>query len=255
MNTGKELNYRLYIQKMNGFTRSPFSREMSRYIAIQQGDVEQVRTSFEQIRKNFNEGKGQLSDDPVRNVRYHLIVSVAVISRVCVEGGMSHDEAYTLSDIYIRRADVCNDYEGILDILGDMRVDFAQRMHDLRKNNITSLHIRKCIDYIYDHLHEDLSVTTLSEVTGLNQSYLSKLFSKETGSTIKHFVTKAKIDTAENLLRYSDYSSSEISFALGFSSQSAFISVFKKENGITPKQFRDHYSAGSDILKKNFQKN
>ena len=73
-------------------------------------------------------------------------------------------------------------------------------------------------------------------------------FAKETGTTIKHFVIRAKIDTAENLLKYSEHSSSEISFALGFSSQSAFISVFKKENGMTPKQSRDRYSAEPDVL-------
>ena len=129
----------------------------------------------------------------------------------------------------------------MLDIFAEMRVDYAQRMHDLRKNNIISLHIRKCIDYIYDHLHEDLSVRSLAENVGLNQSYLSKLFAKETGTTIKHFVTRARIDTAENLLKYTEHSSSEISFALGFSSQSAFISVFRKENGMTPRQYRDKY--------------
>ena len=37
MNTGKELNYRLYVQKRNGFTRSSFNWEMSRYMSIQQG--------------------------------------------------------------------------------------------------------------------------------------------------------------------------------------------------------------------------
>jgi len=247
MDTGKELNYRLYVQKMNGFTRMPFSSEMSRYIDIQQGNVESVRDRFAQVRENFSEGKGQLSDDPVRNIRYHLIVSVAVISRVCVEGGMSHDEAYTLSDIYIRKADACNDCEELLDIFAQMRVDYAQRMHDMRKNNVISLHIRKSIDYIYENLHEDLSIKKLAAVVGLESSYLSKLFAKETGTTMKHFITKARINTAENLLKYSDHPCSEIAFALGFSSQSAFISVFKKEIGTTPKQYRDQYYSATGL--------
>ncbi len=243
MNTGKELNYRLYVQKMSGFTRTPFSNEMARYIDIQQGNVEEVRARFENARINFSDGKGQLSDDPVRNIRYHFIVSVAVIARVCVAAGMGHDEAYTLGDIYIRKADLCNDQEELLDLFAEMRIDFAQRMHDMKKNNVISIHIRKCIDYIYDNLHEDLTVRTLSLVVGLDSSYLSKLFAKETGTTIKRFITRAKISTAENLLKYSEHSCSEISFALGFSSQSAFISVFKKENGMTPKQYRDRYAS------------
>ena len=59
---------------------------------------------------------------------------------------------------------------------------------------------------------------------------------------IKAFVTRAKISTAENLLRNSDFSCLDISLALGFSSQSAFISVFRKNTGMTPKKFRElHY--------------
>ena len=248
MDTNKELNYRLFIQIEEGFERTEIRSEFSRYDDIKNGDVEKVRANFAYIRAHYYEGKGQLSDDPIRNLRYHLVVSVAVIARVCVAGGMGHDEAYTLGDIYIRKADVCNDYEGILDIFEEMRIDYAQRMHDMRKTTVISLHIRKCIDYIYEHLHEDLSVKTLSAVVGLETSYLSKLFSKETGSTIKHFVTKARINTAENLLKYSDHPCSEIAFALGFSSQSAFISVFKKENGITPRQYREQYYSATGLV-------
>lgn len=248
MDTQRELNYRMYVQRMNGFTRMPFNSEMEKYMAIQRGDVEYVRKSFLKVKKDFNAGKGQLSDDPVRNIRYHLIVSVAVISRVCVEGGMGHDEAYTLGDIYIRRADKCNDFNTLLDIFEEMRIDYAERMLALRKNNVISLHIRRCIDYIYDHLHEDLTIKTLAGIVGLEQTYLSKLFAKETGSTIKQFITRAKIDTAQNLLKYSDYSCSEISFALGYSSQSAFISVFKKITGTTPKQYREQYYSQSNII-------
>ena len=247
MNTGKELNYRLYVQKMGGFTRLPFSDEMSRYIDIQQGNVELVRERFNKVRVNFSEGKGKLSDDPVRNIRYHLIVSVAVIARVCVAGGMGHDEAYTLGDIYIKKADVCNDYEEMLDIFADMRIDYATRMREMKKTNVISIHIRKCIDYIYDHLHDDLSVKRLAEIAGLESTYLSKLFSKETGTPIKHFVIKAKVNTAENLLKYSEHTSSEIAFALGFSSQSAFISVFKKETGMTPRQYRERYYSETEL--------
>ena len=102
--------------------------------------------------------------------------------------------------------------------------------------------MRRCIDYIYDHLHDELTLSVLSEYVGLNQSYLSKLFSKETGMSIKAFVIREKVRTAENLLKNSDFSCLDISLALGFSSQSAFISTFKKQIGMTPKKYREsHY--------------
>ncbi|MBQ8842916.1 MAG: helix-turn-helix transcriptional regulator [Ruminiclostridium sp.] len=245
MNTNQDLNYHLYVQKIHGFRRTPFHTEFEKYMAVRSGNVEVVKRNFAMVRDNFFEGKGTLSDDPVRNMQYHFVTAVALITRVCVEGGLSHDTAYTLSDIYIQKADKCKSCEKLIDLLEEMQVDFAQRMHGLKKENVISLHIRKCIDYIYEHLHENLSIKTIADYFDLNPSYLSKLFLKETGTSIKDFVTEAKISTAENMLKYSDFSYLDISLALGFSSQSAFISVFKKIKGITPKKYKEEYYMSS----------
>lgn len=249
MKTDRDLNYRLYIQRNDGFMRSPFERELSVYRMVQAGDIEGIKKRFEIIRRNFFEGKGTLSSDPVRNVMYHFVTAVALVARFCIEGGMELNTAYTLSDIYIQRADKLTDAEKIIDLLGEMQLDFTERMRTLKKENVISIHVRKCIDYIYEHLHEELTLTLLADHVGLNPSYLSKLFSKEKGMSIKSFIIQAKVSTAENLLRYSDFSCLEISLALGFSSQSAFISVFKKVDGITPKKFRElHYL---DVMEQN----
>ena len=249
MKTDRDLNYRLYIQRNDGFMRSPFERELSVYRMVQAGDIEGIKKRFEIIRRNFFEGKGTLSSDPVRNVMYHFVTAVALVARFCIEGGMELNTAYTLSDIYIQRADKLTAAEKIIDLLGEMQLDFTERMRTLKKENVISIHVRKCIDYIYEHLHEELTLTLLADHVGLNPSYLSKLFSKEKGMSIKSFIIQAKVSTAENLLRYSDFSCLEISLALGFSSQSAFISVFKKVDGITPKKFRElHYL---DVMEQN----
>ena len=70
---------------------------------------------------------------------------------------------------------------------------------------------------------KDVTVNSLAEYCGLHPSYLSRLFYSETGTHLKAFVLDAKIDTAQNLLKYSDLSYLDISVALGFSSQSSFI--------------------------------
>ena len=44
------------------------------------------------------------------------------------------------------------------------------------------------------------------------------------------------------MLTLSDYDYSEIALALGFSSQSAFITLFKEKAGSTPKKYRDMYA-------------
>ncbi len=244
MNTNKDLNYRLYLHHTYGFERTSFSLEFERYSDVRGGDVEQVRRNMAEVKKDYLKGKGVLSKDPVRNIRYHVIISTAMVARACVEGGMPHDTAYTLSDIYIQRADTYHYGNQLLDLLEEMQVDFASRMKNMKKETIVSFHIRKCIDYIYEHLDERLTVEQLAQELELNASYLSKLFTKETGTTITEFVHYAKIDTAKNMLTYSDFSYSEIAFSLGFSSQSAFITLFRKQTGTTPKKYRDQHHAG-----------
>ena len=249
MNTDHDLNYRLYLQREEGFRRIPISSEYKKYNAVSSGNVERVKENFIKIKENYYNGKGVLSDDPVKNVRYHFIISTAIISRVCIENGMSHDLAYTLSDIYIRRADKCESIEKIIDMIGEMHMDYAERMRELKKENVISIHIRKCIDYIYDNLQEKLTVRSMAEYLQIDPTYLSKLFSKEVGISFREFIINARVGAAKNMLAYSDFSFSEVSLSLGFSSQSAFTDTFKRSTGMTPGKYRALY--GSSFTMKN----
>lgn len=242
MDTNSTLNYRLYTQRQDEFIRADYRAEFRQYNKIKNGDVEGVRDRFRIARKNFlngKDGRGVLSEDPIRNAAYHLVASAAVISRMCIDGGMDVDTAYTLSDIYINKADVAKSVEEITDLIAAMQIDYATRMRALRKENAISIHIRKSIDFIYDNLHKQLSVTELAEREGLSAGYFSRLFQKETGKKINDFINDAKIKTAQNMLSYSDFGILDISLSLGFSSQSAFTSTFKKVCGMTPKAYRD----------------
>ncbi|MBQ3856481.1 MAG: AraC family transcriptional regulator, partial [Ruminococcus sp.] len=96
MNTNKELNYRLFVQIEEDFHRTEISSEFSRYDEIKNGNVEKVQASFEEIRSNYYEGKGLLSDDLLRNNQYHFAIGTGIIARICIDGGMAHNIAYTL---------------------------------------------------------------------------------------------------------------------------------------------------------------
>ena len=177
MNTREELNYRLYVQRDEEFVRTDVRKEFSRYEDIVNGRVEKVKENYAMARKDFFAGKGVLSPNPLRNSIYHLVVAMGVIARVCVDAGMPHSEAYTISDIYIQRADASKKVDEVLDLLGAAQLDFATRMREMKKGaRGYSLHIRHAIDYIYDHLHQPLKMEQLAEVEGLHPSYFSKLF-------------------------------------------------------------------------------
>lgn len=252
MNTDQILDYRLFIQREEEFVRADYIAEFNQYNKIKNGDVEGVADRFKIARKTFLDGKdgrGKLSSDPVRNAVYHLVSSAAVISRLCIDGGMDMNTAYTLSDIYINKADEATSIEQITDLIAQMQVDYATRMREIRKTDVISIHVRKAIDYIYNNLNRPLSVKELAEHVSLNPEYFSRLFASETGKKVNNFITDAKMKTAQNMLSYSSFGILEISMSLGFSSQSAFSTVFKNYCGMTPKKYRDLNSG--KVLKSN----
>ncbi|MNO48018.1 HTH-type transcriptional activator Btr [compost metagenome] len=100
-----------------------------------------------------------------------------------------------------------------------------------------------CQNYIFNHLYEELSLDKLAEVAGLNRSYLSLLFKKETGFTISDFIQFERIVEAKRLIELPGISLSDIATRLHFNDQSYFTKVFKKYTGTTPKQFRRNWES------------
>ena len=216
-----------------------YDREMAFYQSIGNGDMEEMHRLF----MPFNvEGFGKLSANPLRNLKYHLIITVAMITRYVIEAGLEMEAAYNLSDIYIQKIDVCQDEESVRKIHKELCEAYVKRMQLSKKRKLYSKPVSKCIDYIYDNLHDKIALEDLAEVACVSSSYISKLFHSEVGTTIAQYIQKKRVEAAKNLLVFSEYSVSDISNYLQFSTESYFISVFRKITGVTPKKYREvHY--------------
>lgn len=215
--------------------------ESMQIAAIQNGDIAFFEENALTIERSMFLKERKLSENPLKNMKYSFILLIAEVVHVCVENGMDKAAAEHLCDAYICRIDKCRRKEEICDVYMEMCMEFADRMQKTEKNEIISWHIRKCVEYIHENLNYSLSIKTLANLVGLNPSYLSRLFKHETGVSIKQYVINERMRHAEDLLKYSNMSYLEISVALGFSSQSAFIAMFKKITGKTPKHYRQEY--------------
>lgn len=246
MNISEELIVKEYIMREENEYRVPYSSEFEFYIFVKNGEVEKVK---EACKKAFSdiEGFGKLCENPLQNIKYHFVVTAALIARYCIEGGMSHETAYNLSDLYINRADKAKTFSDISRLHTEMSVDYAKRMNKIGKNRIFSKPVILSVDYIYENIGKRITLSDLAELTGLNESYLSRLFKKETGETVTDYILRKKIETAENMLKYSSYPPSEIAFMLGFPSQSYFTAVFRKLTDTTPKKYRDEHFRKVDM--------
>ena len=50
----------------------------------------------------------------------------------------------------------------------------------------------QCVDYIYTHIKERITITTLAEYTGLSESYLSRVFKQNLGISISDYIREKK---------------------------------------------------------------
>lgn len=217
------------------------TEELLFYQAVANGNVEAVKKNCEQERFVEQEGVGVLSRNPVTNLKYHFVITTAMITRICKQNGMELEQAFRLSDFYIQKLDDIHTVEGVQSLHDEMVIDYAEKMRRYSRSDTNSKHINACKEYIYSHIKERITIEDLADEFGVSAGYLSRLFKKQTGVSVSAYIREQKIDIAKNLLRFSDYSMIDIANRLSFSSQSHFIQQFRESVGMTPKKYRDEY--------------
>ncbi len=231
----KQIAYLEYINRENSFHHHHFSDELSCMELIRNGDMRSV----EQDKKMFTSNtSGHLSDDPIKNRIYLNICHVTLCTRFAIEGGMDSEKAFNASDLFIQRFEKAKTEQELIDIRFEITEYFTKQVAAAKKANIFSKPVIECMDYIDLHLHEAIAVRELAKMVGLNESYLSVLFKREAGMNLTQYVTKKRMEAAENMLRISDFSLAEISDILHFSSYSHFARTFRKYYAMSPRQYR-----------------
>lgn len=120
-----------------------------------------------------------------------------------------------------------------------MLIDFTERVSKIKNPIDMSTEVFECVQFITRNVNEPIQVSNVVEHMQKSRSYLSKKFKQELGFDMCSFIMRCKLEEAKSLLTYSSKSLCEISNYLCFSSQAYFQTVFKKQYGMTPTQYRN----------------
>lgn len=197
--------------------------------------------------------RGILAKDKVRSAKNLGIIDISLAARASILGGVDAEEAYIVADSFILELEESKNIQDINLLVSLAQQKFTHMVaklkntyNDSKRNDeqdkislSQQVILDKVKNYIKRNINNKITIKTLCLKTEISSTYLQIIFKKAYNCTVMDFIRHEKIRVAKYLLRFTNYSLSEIADSLSFSSQSHFTQVFKKENGITPEQYRN----------------
>ncbi|MEY4664067.1 helix-turn-helix domain-containing protein [Weissella cibaria] len=179
-----------------------------------------------------------LAKDKLQSYQMMFIKQITLVNQAAVLAGVSATFANTINDYFIERMLAATDRDGINLVHREMLEYYLDQIVKSRGSQGYSAEISKATQYIDRRLHQKVSVKEVSDSVGLSPNYFANTFKNEVGISLTDYINRRKILVSQNMLQYSNFSITEISQYLAFSSQSYFIKAFKSVKGITPKQVK-----------------
>ena len=107
------------------------------------------------------------------------------------------------------------------------------------------VHLRRARDHADRHYAEPLDLETLAAVAGVSRFHFQRLFRGTYGVTPAAYVSQRRVERAQDLLRATNLTVTEVCHAVGFSSLGSFSSRFSELVGETPSAFQRRYAEGA----------
>lgn len=128
------------------------------------------------------------------------------------------------------------DMDGVVDWLARFR-DGCANLLSSRKQSYKEQLVRNVQDYIKRNLDRKLSLQQVADVFNFSPNYLSHLFSKVAKINYVEYITETKMAAAKDMMKRGEGRIYEISQKLGYDSAFYFSKVFKKVEGMSPREY------------------
>ncbi len=199
--------------------------------------------------------------DLTPHVMYHIMFRPSMLDQLSIEFGValqaafSHRRVFALTEELARRLEQAR----MTDLTSNDPLDRSIRHMQIKCVLLTIAKQLRALDeacpeaahpqlaealrYIRSHYAEELSMLRLSEICGLSQSYLCRLFRRETGRTPGEYLLAVRLENARRLLREGELNVSQVALRTGFNSTAYFDRRFRLDAGMSPSEYQAHYGA------------
>jgi two-component system response regulator YesN len=210
-------------------------------IAVDTLDRSQFQIALERFQQKLvNEkrgGTGQMIDTLVRNVyrsfRTLLACKYGQIAWPPEEGDAPAE--------FERKADVCGSAAELFQLLsGDISQLISRVREELKQ--VEAKPVRLAKKYIQEHCTEQVTLDDLARLIGMNPSYFSTFFKKETGQNFMEYLSEVRMNNACKMLKETNKTVMAVCEEVGYNDLKHFIKSFKKYSGLKPNEYRRLFS-------------
>jgi len=106
------------------------------------------------------------------------------------------------------------------------------------KGGLPGFRLRKVTDLMVTHLEDEFSLIRLAREADMSEFHFSRAFKRTTGLTPSQYFIHLRLEKARRLLRETNRSVIEIGLDVGYTSPSHFAQIFRREVGISPREYR-----------------
>jgi AraC family transcriptional regulator len=190
----------------------------------------QIRLAAQFVQRVASETLGQDADRlelyPEFRTRDRQIEAIATMLLTELQQGRLGNRLYIESLANVLTVHLCRQYAATKPLLPVYEGGLPQR------------HLQQVLDYINDHLDQDIKLTDLAALPDMSPFHFSRLFKQSIGSSPYQYVLQQRIERAKRLLRQTDQPIIDIAFQCGFNSHSHLSKQFRHFTGATPKVYR-----------------
>ena len=188
--------------------------------------------------RNMDANIGKLSGQELNQWKNLAIVAVTLCTRAAIDGGIAPSIAYRISDFYIQKCDSCNDIAQLIKYRDHAILELTKQVQKKQAGRSSS-YVERCKDFINKNYKKKIYLSDMADGFGISETYLSRLFKRETGIRLQDYIIDVRLERAANLLKYSDETIANIAEYVNFPSQSYMGKMFNKKYNMTPKRFRE----------------
>ncbi|NQZ58671.1 MAG: helix-turn-helix transcriptional regulator [Lentisphaeraceae bacterium] len=98
---------------------------------------------------------------------------------------------------------------------------------------------KQVLNYLEENITEEITVRDIATKLGYSESHFRSLFAKVSKLSPVQFLRHLRVETAQRLIREDRLSLTDIAFHVGFNSSQYFSNSFKKETGLSPRQYKN----------------